>query len=295
MDDWMTDRRTALKLIASTGITAGLAGCSSDGGDGGGTPGDGNGLDGGTSEDGSNTDGEAGGTPGGQTDESTTTAREDVIEDTFEDGTIAVDPEWELDSDERGAEVSVVDRESPNGGSKAFRIADGKDPHGPEKGLRAELQESAEWSPGAWTLEGQFYVEALPTERNGPPKAFVDVSDVTFSPHWLEDEDNPAINLDSNGASAGVAASTSAPALEAETWYDYQLVHDGDGGYTASRYRLDDGGNRVANVEVSITDEAPLENANAEFEVVGGQGASRTEGEGTIAIEHSYIRWVSDE
>lgn len=282
MEDKTVDRRTMLQLLGAAGTTA-LAGCSS-GGDGG------NG-DAGTSNGGTATSG-----PGDHSAPTATETEENarMIEDTFEDGELFSDPEWEVDSCECAGEATVVDRESPDGGSKVFRLVDGQDPdQGVSNGKRVELQSGAPWAPEAWTLEGQFYLESYPDIDKGPTRTFISVSNIDFSPGGIERTEYDTMHLNHEGPSMGKEESISAPALEEGNWYDYTIAHDGEGTYTATRHKLDSDGNRADSHEISITSEAPKSNANIEFFAKGGQG-SREEGGNPIAIEHSYVRWEAE-
>lgn len=268
-----------LRSLGTVGVATGLAGCSDDG-------------------DGGNGSGGSSGSGTGQADDpEQAVADAGVIRDTFEDGDYFTDLEWEVSQcDSCAADVSVVDRTSPDGGSRALRLEDADDADatfmdGPE----AELMEPASFSPGPWTVEGQFYVETLTVlDEETPLRPFIDVSGVTFLPQGEDPRERDRIHLKHEDASNGVTEQVAAPELEESTWYDYTISHDGEGTFTAARHELGDGGDRVNSAELSITSEAPLQNANVSFRVLGGLGGAQEEGENPIAIEHSYVEWRDD-
>jgi hypothetical protein len=298
MDDLAVDRREMLELITATGMVAGLAGCSDGGG---GATTDSSGAGGGSGSGGSGGSGSGGGGGGGGGGSTETpaqaTATAGLIEDTFEDGGYRTDLEWEVDlCEDCAAAVEVVEQPSPDGGTGALRLSDAEDEDntfldGPE----AELAEPARFSAGPWTVDGRFYVDTLTSiEDYDPNRPFIDISSLTFIPQGTDtDEERNTMTLKWEGPSAGEETKVSAPALEEGTWYDYAISHDGDGVYTATRYRLDADGNRVDSVEASIPAPVPGEGANISLRVLGGHGG-RQLGESPIAIDHSYIRWTDD-
>lgn len=286
MDDWTADRRKMLKMLGTTGLVTAVAGCSGDSDDADDDDGSSE-MDDGDSE----TDG------GDGTEESKASdATDTVIFDTFEDDNLFTeDGNWELSTDERAASVTIEDRDSPDGGTKVLQLTDGRDPGaGPQKGLYAELMHSAPFSADPWTVTGQFYLDNYPETDRNPAKTFISVAELDFVPGGLEeDEGRDMMHLNHETASFGEEESASAPRLEAGSWYDYEISHDGEGGYTATRHKLDSDGNRTDEASISIQTEAPNQNANLEFYAEGGQGA-REEGENKIVVEHSYVRWKSD-
>jgi len=300
MGDLTVGRRDVLRTLAATGAATGLAGCSDDGDTGGsnGGSGSGGGSGGGSGTGGNGSgSGSGGGSDGGEAGPDQAVAGDGVIRDTFEDGDYATDLEWEISlCDDCAADVSVVDRASPDGGSKALRLEDADDADatfmdGPE----AELTEAARFSPGPWTVEGQFYTETLSTpEEEDPMRVYIDISGVTFIPQGIETRERNRVHLNHEDASNGVTEHVSAPELEEDTWYEYTISHDGEGTYTAARHTLDADGNRAASTEITMTSEAPLQNANVSFRVLGGTGGASDMGESPVAIEHSYVEWRDD-
>lgn len=282
MNDWTENRRKMLKMLGTTGLIAGAAGCSGD-------------------SDGAGDDDDSGGNnetnDGVGTEEpKASDATENVIYDTFEEDNLFKEGgNWELSTDDRAASVNIVDRDSPDDGTKVLQLTDGRDPGaGPQKGLYAELNHSAPFSADSWTVTGQFYLDSYPETDQNPAKTFISVAELDFVPGGLDDnEGRDMMHFVHETASFGEEERTSAPRLEAGSWYDYEITHDGDGGYTATRYKLDSSGNRTGEASISIQTEAPNQNANLEFYAEGGQGA-RDEGENKVVVEHSYVRWESD-
>lgn len=297
MDDLTVDRRNVLAMLGTTGVIGSLAGCSSDsdednnGGETNDEPDPDDTADSNNDDEGGETNDES------ESEESKSSdATDTVIFDTFEaDNLFTEKGNWDLTTEERAASVNIVDRGSPDAGAKVLQLSDGRDPGaGPQRGLYAELTHSAPFSADPWTVTGQFYLESYPETDWDPAKSFISVAELDFVPGGLEDDEGrDMMHFVHETGSFGEETSSSAPRLEAGSWYDYEIVHDGDGGYTATRYKLDSGGNRTNEASISIQTEAPNQNANLELYAEGGQGA-RQEGENKIVIEHAYIRWESD-
>lgn len=308
------NRRAVLRagLVAGTAL---VAGCSGGGGNG--TDTDAEEANGGgdsTATDGSTATSE----PSDGTDTGMDTTTESgpadptptaLLDDDFEDGDYTADPAWEMTTgpydDATVGSVEVVDSSAPGEGSTAVRVTDRVDSRAPAT-TALQLADPLSGVDGAWTMTGLFSPAEIPENASHrhntasfywPPDANFGnraVAEFRFSEtndaedgQWIRIRTQPQENREWSSVESDAAA------LDTDTWYRWELAHDGAGGYVGRRWPA--GGSRSDGTEVSTDFDAPDESVSFAVEVLSSVAREDLEpaenpGSRPYSVDHHYVR-----
>lgn len=295
-------------LVAGTAL---VAGCSGGGGDGTDT----DAADGGDDGDDATDEQTATAEPSDGTDTGMETTTESgststaLLDDDFEDGDYTANPAWEMTTgryDEATVgSVEIVDSSAPGEGSNAVRVTDRVDSRSPST-TAIRLADPLSGVDGAWTMTGLFSPAEIPDDADNrhnvvsfywPPDAnFGNRAVVEFRfTEMRNDADGQQVRIrtqpQENREWSSVEAD--AAAVDTDTWYRWELAHDGSGGYVGRRWPAD--GSRGDGTEVSADFEAP--GGSVSFSVEALSSVAREEfdpaddpGSRPYSVDHDYVR-----
>ncbi|WP_246986317.1 hypothetical protein [Halorientalis marina] len=314
MSDESTNRRNR-RAVLRAGLVAGtalVAGCSGGGGDGTDTDAEDEGDDStatdrstATSEPSDGTDTGMDTTESGPADPAPTP----LLDDDFEDGDYTADPAWEEltvpNDDLTVGSVEIVDSSAPGEGSNAARITDRSDGRVPGP-TALRLADPLSGVDGAWTMTGLFspaeIADGVIRRHNmvsfyWPPDAnFGNRAVVEFRfTETTDDVDGQQLQFRTQPQEnrEWSTTDTDAATLDTDTWYRWELVHDGTGGYTGRRWPAD--GSRDGGSELTVDFEAPGESVQLSVEVfssdtTGTRDPTEEPGSFPYSVDHDYVR-----
>ncbi|ELZ13703.1 hypothetical protein C479_02621 [Halovivax asiaticus JCM 14624] len=235
------DRRTVIRTGVLAGTTAAFAGC--------------------LSSDDSNS-GDEDGPDGGGGDATV------EFEDDFEDGTLKTEPAWEttpVPGSPQEMSAQAVEKSSPEGGTTGVQLTDVTDDRY-QSPSTLSLADPMAGMASQWTLSGLFTPVEIPEEVD---ERFVGVGfywpfDGNFSNRdWVQfrfdwetaGNDTSRLQLRTQPSKNREWTSTTdaTQSLERDRWYRWELAHDGDGGYVASRWPADGTQSDGTSVEATFT------------------------------------------
>jgi hypothetical protein len=313
MSDESTNRRNR-RAVLRAGLVAGtalVAGCSGGGGDGTDTDAENEGDDS-TATDGSTATSEpSDGTDSGMetTTESGPAEPTALLDDDFEDGDYTADPAWEMltgpyDEATVGS-VEIVDSSAPGEGSNAARITDRVDSRSPST-TAIRLADPLSGVDGAWTMTGLFSPAEIPDDADNRHNrvSFYWPPDANFGNRAVVEFRFSEVTADADGQQVRIrtqpqenrewsTAEADAATLDTDTWYRWELVHDGSGGYVGRRWPAD--GSRGDGTEVSADFEAPGESVTFSVEALSAVARPDLEpaenpGSRPYSVDHDYVR-----
>jgi hypothetical protein len=166
-------------------------------------------------------------------------AREDyAFYDGFEDGDYTSDPAWETYTVEGDVSATVSGRDTPDGGSNVLEISETRS--GGSAGRIGWSEPQAGWD-GEWTLSGLFYPTDIPLDepfQGHRVKPYMDPETMemplAISLGFRRPSGAPAEFL-IGGDYVDDVESMYDPGGAPDTWYRYEVAHDGDGTYRGRR------------------------------------------------------------
>ncbi|MCT9098206.1 PA14 domain-containing protein [Haloarchaeobius sp. HME9146] len=211
--------------------------------------------------------------------------------DDWEDGSYSSDPGWEVYRYEGDFNAQVVSRTTPDGGSKALQVRETTG--GGTAGILGWGQRFDGWD-GPWSLEGAFHTAAVPlnsTFQTHGVDLYTD-SGVSDTPLRLSlgfrDSEGRSKDVSISGELIDTVESSQSVNWSENTWYRYEIEHDGTGGYSARMW--EDGQSRPNEPTAESTGSAPgTEARGAGIMINGAKGRD-------FRIQHANIGWQrSDE
>jgi hypothetical protein len=205
--------------------------------------------------------------------------------DDFEDGNYTSDPAWSIYVDEGNFHANVVDQPAPDGGTKALQIEEVTG--GGTNGVIGWADPLGGWD-GEWTLSGLYYSEDAPHApfQTHDAYAYYDPGSgdagiqVNFG---ITDGDGRITPFEIGGELVDSAESTHYPGWDANTWYHWEVSHDGNGRYTGRIWK--DGEGRPAEPNAVSTGSAPGGDPRvAAYRINGARYYD-------FEIEHAFVEW----
>jgi hypothetical protein len=312
MSDKSTNRRNR-RAVLRAGLVAGtalVAGCSGGGGDGTDTDAEDEGDDSTATGGSPDTSEPSDGTDTGMdTTESGPAEPTALLDDDFEDGDYTADPAWEMTTgryDEATVgSVEIVDSSAPGEGSNAVRATDRVDSRSPST-TAIRLTDPLSGADGAWTMTGLFSPAEIPDDADNRHNvvSFYWPPDANFGNRAVVEFRFSEVTADADGQQVRIrtqpqenrewsSTEADAAAIDTDTWYRWEVVHDGSGGYVGRRWPAD--GSRGDGAEVSADFEAPGESVSFSVEVLSAVARPDLEpaddpGSRPYSVDHDYVR-----
>lgn len=216
-----------------------------------------------------------------------TAADEYTFYDDFEDGTLGTDPGWTVYAPEGDFSAGVVDRSSPDGGSKALNVTETTG--GGTNGIVGWKEAYRGWD-GEWTLRGLFYTENAPlsTPFQGHRAGFYYDPDTSERPLMaslgFRDGDGNINPFAIGGELVDTVETTYDPGWQEDTWYWYEVSHDGNGTYTGRLW--EDGTARPSEPNARSVGSAPGTEARVgTIEMNGARSRA-------FDMQHAFVGWT---
>lgn len=212
--------------------------------------------------------------------------------DSWNDGDLSG---WTKYLDEGNFEATVVNgSDAPTGG--AVRLQLSETTGGGTNGVLGWEQGQTGWDT-VWTINGMFYTANIGDDsRYTTQRLLLYYSgDDKDSPIMLRlgitggDGNDVPFKLQGSGVDAGDDASHLPDGGWSEdTWYHYEIDHDGDGGLSGRIW--EDGADRPDGPLIQATTELSLDESRVAAFRINGPSSYRLDGEFTI--QHGYLKWI---
>lgn len=206
--------------------------------------------------------------------------------DGWEDGEYTTDPAWEVYQQEGDFDATVVDRPAPDGGEKALSVVETTG--GGTSGVIGWADSVEGWD-GSWTLSGLFYTAEVPLNTPFQGHALHPYYDPTTGESPLtvrlgfRDGNGNVRPFEIDGALVDTVESSHDPGWQEDTWYRYEVSHDGEGRYEGSLWPAN--GSRPAEPNAESVGAAPGSDARVgSIRVNGARNRS-------FDIQHAFMDW----